>query len=218
MKNIPIEAVEELLSALKSGDEQTARILFDELTLLNQSDVVHQVEEIALNLHNTLDSFDEDAELLMATKHDLPDVSERLHYVMQTTEEASNKTLGAAENTLAILDNLAAKLTQDTEAQALLEQAQSQLTEIMMSQSFQDLTGQVLNRVMMLVGSLEQSLMDLIEKSGIDYAKIPARTQTDADKKSAEMQGIGPNVTQASQKDIASSQDEVDDLLGDLGI
>lgn len=218
MKNIPIEVVEELLQALKAQDQQTASLLLGELTQLNQSDVVHQVEEIALNLHNTLDSFGEDAELLMVTKHDLPDVSERLSYVMQTTEEASNKTLSSAENALAIIENLLEQFSENAEVRQLLSQLQSEMTDIMMSQSFQDLTGQVLKRVMILVSSLEQSLVDLIEKSGIDYAQIPGRQQSSDQIKAAEMQGIGPNVTQKSKQDSASSQDEVDDLLGDLGI
>lgn len=218
MKNIPIEVVEELLAALKAKDQQTANLLLNELTHLTQVNMVSQVEEIALNLHKTLDSFGEDAELLMVTKHDLPDVSERLSYVMQTTEDASNKTLNAVENAQAILDNLSHQLEGDAEALQLLNQVQSEMTEIMMSQSFQDLTGQVLKRVMMLVGSLEQSLLDLIEKSDFDYAKIPMRQQTAEQKKAAEMHGIGPNVTKSGKQDSASSQDDVDDLLGDLGI
>lgn len=218
MKNIPIDVVEELLTALKAQDQQSAQMLMHELTQLSQTSMAHQVEEIAMNLHKTLDSFGEDAELLMVTKHDLPDVSERLSYVMQTTEDASNKTLNAVENAQAILDNLAAKFGGDAEAQQLLNQIQSEMTEIMMSQSFQDLTGQVLKRVMMLVGSLEQSLLDLIEKSDFDFAQIPMRQQTDKQKKAAEMQGIGPNVTKNGKQDSAASQDDVDDLLGDLGI
>lgn len=135
---------------------------------------------------------------------------------MQTTEEASNKTLAAAENAVAVLETLDSQTTDD-ETKQLIAQAQSQLTEIMMAQSFQDLTGQVLNRVIMLVTTLEQSLHELIEKAGISIEDIP-NLESEEDKKAAEMKGIGPNVTKNSQKDSAQSQEDVDDLLGELGI
>jgi chemotaxis protein CheZ len=69
----------------------------------------------------------------------------------------------------------------------------------------------------MLVTSLEQSLVELIEKSGIEFDSIPDVT-TDEQRKAEEMKGVGPNVTKNSQQNVAQSQDEVDDLLGDLGI
>ena len=218
MNKIAIEMVEDLLLALKSDDDISSKKLLAEITHLNESRVVQQVEEIAQNLHATMAGFGEDAEILLQAKHDIPDVSERLEYVIKTTEDASNKTLLAAENAMVFLGNMQAKLGNDTIVSQELDEIKSQLTEIMMSQSFQDLTGQVLKRVMFLVGSLEASLVDLIEKSGVNYANIPNREVSDADKKAAEMRGIGPNVTKKSQENTATSQADVDDLLGELGI
>ena len=221
MKNIEITVVEDLLAAMKSGDESTAKILLDELTQLNDSEVVHQVEEIAHNLSQTMQDFGQDAELMLQTKHDLPDVSERLDYVMQTTEEASNKTLSAAENCIALVEKLNSKLIENPNSADMaeeLQQIQSQLTDIMMFQSFQDLIGQVLNRVMTLVGSLEMSLIGLIENSGVKLSDIPSREVSEDDQKNAEMTGVGPNVTKASKQNTVASQDDVDDLLGSLGI
>jgi len=218
MNKIAIEMVEDLLLALKSDDHISSKKLLAEITHLNESIVVQQVEEIAQNLHATMAGFGEDAEILLQAKHDIPDVSERLEYVIKTTEDASNKTLLAAENAMVFLGNMQTKLGNDTIVSQELDEIKSQLTEIMMSQSFQDLTGQVLKRVMFLVGSLEASLVDLIEKSGVNYANIPNREVSDADKKAAEMRGIGPNVTKKSQENTATPQADVDDLLGDLGI
>ncbi|WP_269471152.1 protein phosphatase CheZ [Thiomicrorhabdus aquaedulcis] len=95
---------------------------------------------------------------------------------------------------------------------------QNELTTIMLAQSFQDLTGQVLNRVILIISSLEQSLVDLISRSGHDYNAIPARVETLEQQQKNQAQGIGPNVTQASKTDSAGSQDDVDDLLSQLGI
>lgn len=216
MENIRIEQVAELMTAMEQKDFKTASLALDAIVAERDNQILGEVEQIAKNLHDTLEGFGSDAALLQQTKHGLPDAAERLEYVIETTEEASNKTLAAAENTIAVLETLDSQAGND-ESKQLIAQAQNQLTEIMMAQSFQDLTGQVLNRVIMLVTTLEQSLHELIEKAGINIEDIP-EMESEEDRKAAEMKGIGPNVTKSSQKDSAQSQDDVDDLLGELGI
>ncbi len=217
MKNIRLEQVKELLVTLEQQNYDAASKVLDEIVAHRDHDLLHQVEEIAHNLHETLDGFGDDAKLLHHTKQDLPDTTERLQYVIETTEEASNKTLSSAENGLALLETLADSIDGASQ-QKLIEDAKHELNEIIMAQSFQDLTGQVLNRVIMLVGSVEQSLVDLIEKSGIQLDDIVISQPSAQDQKTEEMKGLGPNVTQSSQKNVVQSQQDVDDLLDDLGI
>jgi chemotaxis protein CheZ len=215
--------VKALLGALESDDQYQAVALLDELTKTRESELYQQVNALTQNLHQTLDSLNDNS-LLLQTKHDIPDAAERLEYVVRTTEEASNKTLGFAEQAMVLIENLEGKVVQHlagSEREALLSIValiNSELTNIMLAQSFQDLTGQVLNRVILIISSLEQSLIGLIDQSSHDYASIPARHESDATNKSAEMKGIGPNVTHKSKQDSAESQDDVDDLLADLGI
>lgn len=216
MKNMTVEQVEALLAAVKQGDAELAATCFAALAEQNELNVLAQVEVLSKNLHDTLAGFGEDTQLLQQTKHDLPDVAERLTYVMEATEAASNKTLAASENVLAILESIPQENTPEV-AKAISE-IQAEITEIMMAQSFQDLTGQVLNRVLILMGSFEQSLHELIAKAGIDIQKIPEKSESSDDLKKQEMQGIGPNVTQKGKVDAAESQADVDDLLSDLGI
>ncbi|NCN43439.1 MAG: chemotaxis protein CheZ [Piscirickettsiaceae bacterium CG_4_9_14_3_um_filter_43_564] len=217
MKEINLEHVKQLLSALESEKYDEASDVLDLIVASRNRDLLHQVEEIADNLHETLDGFGEDAKLLQHTKQDLPDTTERLQYVIETTEQASNKTLSSAENISALLETLADSIEGASERK-LLEEAKNEITEIMMAQSYQDLTGQVLNRVIMLVGSVEQSLVELIEKSGISLDEITLPEQSKEAQKAQEMKGLGPNVTQSSQKQFAQSQQDVDNLLDDLGI
>jgi len=217
VKEINLEHVKQLLSALESEKYDEASDVLDLIVASRNRDLLHQVEEIADNLHETLDGFGEDAKLLQNTKQDLPDTTERLQYVIETTEQASNKTLSSAENISALLETLADSIEGASERK-LLEEAKNEITEIMMAQSYQDLTGQVLNRVIMLVGSVEQSLVELIEKSGISLDEITLPEQSKEAQKAQEMKGLGPNVTQSSQKQFAQSQQDVDNLLDDLGI
>lgn len=216
MENINIKDVKSLLKALEKENFDKASKIFDELVRVRNGNLIEGVEEITRNLHETLEEFGSDSTLLKHTKHDLPDASERLQYVIDSTEEASSKTLSAAENIVAVLEKIDSQIDVP-EIKADLDEAKQQVTEIMMAQSFQDLTGQVLNRVILLVTSLEQSLIELIEKSGVNLNHLELQDNLDQQKQ-AEMKGIGPNVTKSSQKDTVQSQTDVDDLLGDLGI
>ena len=214
--------VKALLGALESGELSQAGALLDELTQIRESELYQRVSELTQNLHQTLDGLN-DNNLLLQTKHDIPDATERLEYVINTTAEASNKTLEAAENALSLMASLkeeTCKSTTNIDAdmlQNIINKINSELTEIMLAQSFQDLTGQVLNRVILIITSLEQSLIYLIDQSVHDYSAIPNRDESDEAMRSAEMKGVGPNVTEKSKKGSIESQEGVDDLLSELG-
>jgi len=220
---IDLNLAQSLVDALTAEDNAKAADILDELTQVRESELYQQVSALTSNLHETLNGLN-DTTLLMQTKHDIPDATEGLEYVLQTTEEASGNTLDSAERALQSLDVLQATIRSELseEVQGALQNELStvseNLTNIMLAQSFQDLTGQVLNRVILVVSSLEQSLIQLINESSHDYHSIPDREVSQEDKKSSEMKGLGPNVTKNSKDDMVESQDDIDDLLGDLGL
>ena len=90
------------------------------------------------------------------------------------------------------------------------ELMQKGLNDILMAQGFQDITGQVIRRVIKLVEELESNLVDLIRISG---------GMTETSKKTVKPDLPGPVVPGVDDKsdDIANSQDDVDDLLSSLG-
>ncbi|MEA1990101.1 MAG: protein phosphatase CheZ [Pseudomonadota bacterium] len=220
---ITLDIAQDLVQAIESSDSDKTAEIIDQITQIRESELYQQVSALTANLHTTLDELD-DTTLLMQTKHDIPDATERLEYVIQTTEEASNKTLDQAEQALQGIDKakdlmssgLAESVQQSLDIE--LNKISEKITDIMLAQSYQDLTGQVLNRVIFVISSLEQSLIQLIENSGHDYQAIPDRVESDENKKASDMKGAGPNVTQNAKQDIVESQDDIDDLLSDLGI
>ncbi len=221
---IDVHLVQKLLDALNAGEQETATRLLDELTKLRESELYQKVSGLTQNLHETLDQL-VDNRLLLQTKHDLPDMTERLESVIGMTEEASSKTLQSSErglNLIESIENMLSDLKVDEvkieAVKGLLANLSTELTNIMLAQSFQDLTGQVLNRVMLTTSLLEQSLIQLIAESGHDYDAIPDKELSEDAQKQEEMKGIGPNVTQKSKQDSVDSQSDVDDLLGELGI
>ncbi len=215
---VDIEKVKALLEALEAEQNDVACSLLDELTGLRESELYQQLNQLSDNLHQTLDELG-DHTLLMQTKHDLPDTTERLEYVIQTTQEASEKTLDIADSILqkvAMIEELVVDESSLTAISPVLDEIKENLSDIMIGQSYQDLTGQVLNRIIFVIGSIEQSLIQLIENSRYEYHSIPEKDDQEDDMANL-MKGLGPNVTQKSKKDVLD-QDDVDSLLDDLGI
>jgi len=218
---IDVELVRALLAALEENNQAKAVELLDDLTQLRESELYQRLSGLTNNLHDTLDEL-VDNQLLLQTKHDIPDVTERLEYVLSSTEEGCAKTLASTERAMELSESIGELVqgmfdeVKQQKVQGLLSELNTELTNTLLAQSFQDLTGQVLNRVALTISSLEQSLIQLISESRHDYDAIPDREESE--QKSAEMKGIGPNVTQKSKQGSVDSQSDVDDLLGELGI
>jgi len=82
-----------------------------------------------------------------------------------------------------------------------------------MAQNFQDLTGQVLHRVIELVENLETNLVGLIRVAG---KKTNSSLKQDNENK-PDIEAAGPKVPGVDKWNTVSGQDEVDDLLSSLG-
>jgi len=214
-ENIELETVEALKQAIIDQDFQKGDELLHQLFAQSEREIVEGMEDLANQIQNTLISFAEETDLLTQAKHDLPDASERLNYVIEETEKSSHSTLEAAEKIYETLEQ-ALNETEQESVKNQIQKAMSLINTIILAQGFQDLTGQVLKKVIHLVTELERNLKTLIEKSGIDYDFIPDKTE--AEKKAEREKGMGPNVTQKSKEDAVSDQGDVDDLLADLGI
>lgn len=82
-----------------------------------------------------------------------------------------------------------------------------------MAQDFQDLTGQIIRRVINLVRDVEESLVEMIKVSGGTDAG-----ENKVEKAEKDTKGEGTHVPGTNKSaDIVESQDDVDDLLSSLG-
>lgn len=112
----------------------------------------------------------------------------------------------AADETLAFL-TMTGKHT--TETKVLL-------MDIMMAQDFQDLTGQVIKKIITLTQVLERQLVQVL----IDFSPTTAKKEVDVTQKETNDSAAlmnGPQVGQADAVDIVAIQVQVDDLLESLG-
>ncbi len=92
----------------------------------------------------------------------------------------------------------------------------SNLSDVLIAQDYQDLTGQMIRRVITLVQDVEDNLVGLIKMSGDNYAtteRKPAVSNKSDKKETLE----GPQMNAEENPEVVASQDDVDDLLSSLG-
>jgi chemotaxis protein CheZ len=92
----------------------------------------------------------------------------------------------------------------------------SNLSEILLAQDFQDLTGQVIQKVTALVKEVEENLLGLVVMASHVDQLTGTVHQIEEKEESAE-KGVGPQIKAEERDDVVSGQDDVDDLLSSLG-
>ena len=179
------------LEAIAAEDHATAEEYLNAITSQGGSDaqLFREVGRVTRKLHDSIKSFKEalDPRLKDMVVSDMPSAIDRLQLVIQKTEEAANKTMGIVENTMLSVDPaesallnvekaLGGKCSDDV---AVLREFKGRvfdgMTEILMTQSFQDLTGQTIKKVITLIGELESELISLVATFGlkIEAEKAP---------------------------------------------
>ena len=202
---------------------------------VGQEKVFNQVGQMARLLHDTLGALGYD-KLVEKTVHAIPDAKDRLNYIANLTEQAACKVLNATDVANPLQDELengagllaakwdalyANKLSVQEfrlladETRAYLKTAvpqrtaatREQLLEIMMAQDFQDLTGQVIKKIVALAQDLESGLMNVLVQT------MPGEKRTES------VQSLlnGPVINPEGRPDVVASQKQVDDLLDSLG-
>jgi chemotaxis protein CheZ len=234
-----IAQARQLLAHLESGNAAEADRVLGEIACAHDTGLFQEVGRLTRELHEALNAFRNDTRLASLANVDIPDAKERLHYVVSMTEQAASRTLSAVEESRPVCEELRARalgLHEDwrrflerkmdvTEFRALsarldefLPWAEAgaarvggNLSEALMAQGFQDLTGQIIGRVIKLVEEVEDSLVNLVRIAGQRSGATPEPAARPADALE------GPQVPRLRQSDAVSGQDEVDDLLSSLG-
>ncbi|HHC71583.1 MAG TPA: protein phosphatase CheZ [Thiotrichales bacterium] len=236
----------DLVVALEAGKEDEARLILDDLARLREGQLFQELGKLTRELHETLKNFHLDARLSDLAEQEIPDAKERLNHVIDMTEQAAHRTLNAVEEALPLAEGLeeesgairaewerfrrkemsadqfrafSRRLDQFLpRVEEEVRQLHRHISDVLMAQDFQDLTGQIIRRVITLVQDVEQSLVDLIRLSG---GRSPQEQEKGAgegeEKEKRNIVAEGPQVLASEAENTVSSQDEVDDLLSSLG-
>ncbi|OIQ97311.1 chemotaxis regulator CheZ [mine drainage metagenome] len=197
-------------------------------------EVFNRIGRMTRELHDSLRQLGYD-KMLGDTAKAIPDARQRLAYIAQMTEQAASRVLNATDIAKPIQDDLQRQsetlgkrwekvftnqlsvdefkaLAGDThgflrQVPAQTRATSEQLTEIMMAQDFQDLTGQVIKKVVDMAQALEAQLLSLL----VEAMPQELRAETPP--------GLlnGPVINAQGRGDVVSSQAQVDDLLESLG-
>ena len=196
--------------------------------------VFSQLGQMTRGLHNLLRELGYDKALGQMAQ-EMPNNRDRLNYIAAMTAQAAERTLNAAETAQPIQGKLGGSardlsgkwdrlfdkqlgvdefkaLVRDTrdylkDVPTQAEATNAQLMEIIMAQDFQDLTGQVIKRILEAAQNLETQLLSLL----IETTPEDVRQSVDP--------GLlnGPVINASGRSDVVTSQEQVDDLLESLG-
>jgi chemotaxis protein CheZ len=239
--SVSLEQAKSLVEFLETGQQDKADALIAEIQNPINSELFAEIGKLTRQLHDSLNNFQLDSRLNDLANADIPDAKERLNYVITRTEEAANKTMDVVESIFPVVDNLAdqvrgvkpswTKLMNNeidlpefkglcVDIDTLLtttgketQHIHSLMTDVLMAQDFQDLTGQVIRKVIELVHEVEESLIAMLTAFGISAEQA----QANATPKVGENLVEGPIVNNENRNDVVEDQDDVDDLLSSLG-
>jgi len=227
-------SVATLAEALKRGDEQAFNAALQQLGANGESAALHDLRQITDGLQAALERFRLDSRLDDLAQKEVPDARQRLAHVMRLTDDAAHTTLDLVEQSCPIAD-LAATRAADLlaawegprrpsrkEVREYLDdtrnglgQVREKLSQVLLAQGYQDLTGQIIRGVMKLVDELEAALTHMVRISG-GPAVAPVTPGGDRDPDDA--RGFGPIVPGVNHGVTVSGQTDVDALLSDLGM
>lgn len=196
-------------------------------------DLVQRIAQLTRMLRESMRELGLD-QAIQDAAHAIPDARDRLHYVAQMTEQAANRVLNAAETMQPWQESMqhdaqhlerrwddwfahpvelaqARQLVDDTRLFLTVVPDRTQasldtLLEIIMAQDFQDLTGQVIMKMLGVITAIETELVQVL----IENVPQEQRETTSS-------LVNGPQINPAGKDEVVASQDQVDDLLSSLG-
>lgn len=237
---------EQLVDSVHAGDYPRAMAMISELAEVRNQGLYHEVGRLTRSLHEAMRNFQidprnpEQREALSK----MTDASDRLEYVVKMTGQAANRTMDLVEESMPVTRHLQSEAqdlhqqwqrlrrremapTEFRELHARMDQflaalstdagkLYGNLSEILLAQDYQDLTGQVIQNVITLVREVEENLVSLVVMAGHVDQLTGTVHQMEDNQPSAE-QGVGPQIMPEKRKDVLSGQVDVDDLLSSLG-
>ncbi len=214
--------------------------------------ILARIGQLTRNLRDSMRELGLDKHVERAAEA-VPDARDRLKYVATMTEQAAERVLTAIEIAKPVQEQLqqdasaldvrwaqwyAAPIERD-EVRALMNDTRSflqklpdsttatnaQLLEIMLAQDFQDLTGQVIKKIMDVVYLIEQQLLGVLveniapERREQFAATAQALVASEAVSATGSPEGLlnGPQINPEGKTDVMQDQSQVDDLLASLG-
>jgi chemotaxis protein CheZ len=229
----------ELVAAWNEGDEHRFMAQIDALAATHQHMLMKNVGELTRGIADALERFCVDARVEDLSRKDVPDARVSLEHVLKLTDEAAHRTMDLVEQShvpaesilrgvsevlprwrtclegqlsdeqrTALIDDMTAFL-QAAEGHA--ECIRANLSEVLLAQGYQDLSGQIIRSVMNLIDEIQEALAGLVALSrGQEVTYRSRKPETNG--------ACGPRVPGVARGEMVAGQDEVDMLLSGLDL
>ncbi len=243
------ESAAQLVENLQQDNLGEASEIIHKLVEARDTHIFNSVGKLTRALHEAIVNFNVDSGLNYPVDNnsEIKDASDRLNYVIKMTHAAANKTLDKVEILAPLATNLgqeAGRLKQEwmrlknedvskeefktlyhsigsflEQMDAGTNELNKNLQDIIIEQSYQDITGQVLEKVIRLVTDVEGELVNLMRMAGHveQVTGLASDKPAPKAKKEPDTKPEGPQVHADKRDDVVSNQDEVDELLSSLG-
>ena len=187
----------EALAALEAGDEAHCKQHLQAVSHAHNGALLQALSRLARELGQALGELP----TVPSQAGELDDACARLDHVVDMTEQATHRTLDLADQCRELVCGMQASGLVDSQND-VLEVIRHNLTEIALTQSYQDITGQIIRRVATIVRAVHEGLASL--------DLLPAAPAQPADALAGPaLKGLDTH---------AVSQHDADDLLSDLGL
>ena len=233
-----LNCARELVCHLEAGHYEFAEAVIRKLCKKREDDLFQEIGKLTRELHESLNSFNEDSRFKTMMSENIPDAKERIDYVIKTMEQSTHRTLDAIEHCMPLVNGFNEKSTllqiqlqdfmkSDADKNNLnvikdmdeylsqvvtdTKNIHSDLSDVLMAQGYQDITGQVLQRVINLVQEVEKGLVGMLCVTSQAAVGEVEKTSTH------DNAGYGPAVPGVTKDTVIQDQADVDDLLSTLG-
>jgi chemotaxis protein CheZ len=219
-----------MAQALQQDDAQAFRAALAGFDSVRNLEVTTGIRKVTGDLKTALDRFRIDSRLVDLAQQ-VPDARHRLAHVLRLTDDAAHRTMDLVDRCCPLAEQIAheaerlAALQERSEwsrdfkpqLRSFLKQAatgmsavRSNLAEVLLTQGYQDLSGQIIRGIMSLVDELEAALGELVRIGGAP----PDNTGGAQDGQ----HGYGPVVPGINHGSVVGGQQDVDALLSDFGV
>ncbi|MGB1092399.1 MAG: protein phosphatase CheZ [Oceanobacter sp.] len=235
----------DMVNKLEGGNLSEAVAVVNQLNAVRDKTLYEEVGRLTRGLHEAIKNLNIES---VGAGSEIDSATDKLTYVIEMTDKSANRTMDLADAGMPLAMGMQEtagelsgrwqqflnkelkpdefrQLTKDIQSFLATSatdsaQLQKQLSEIVLAQDFQDLTGQVIHKVAALVRDVESRLVNLVVMAGT-VDSITGTTHHDLDivkpeHPEAAIMAEGPQIDK-SDEGVVANQDDVDDLLSSLG-
>lgn len=205
------------LLALESDDDSALQSALDGIVANDERPLALGVARLAREVRDAIRTLDLDSRIKGLAGSEIRDACDHLDHVVRMTEAAAHRTLDLVDDSRAAINAIGATPGMDA-IDAPVNRLRANMQALAMAQEYQDLSGQLIKRVISLVRNVENALVDLLALTRPSLKDAPQKEVFKETPIAPMTQRVAvPGELLGPAAAHSSSQQDADALLADLG-